>query len=131
MSTSADPVAVAHEYIAAVGRKNFARVASLLHDDLEFQMPGKTMRGAAEYVGALKRLAPILARNEVKETLVDGNDVCLVYDFVTDTAVRAVPSVEWLSLENGRIKTVRLIFHKARWPEVLNDLRNRTPTAVG
>jgi SnoaL-like protein len=125
MRTSADPVAVALEYIEAVGRKDFDRVASLLHTDLEFQMPGKTMNGAAEYLGALKRLGAILERNDVKATLVDGNDVCVVYDFVTDTAVGAVPSVEWLTLEEGRIRTVRLIFHKERWPQVLAELRNR------
>jgi hypothetical protein len=88
-------------------------------------MPGKTMQGAEEYLGALKRLGAILERNDVKATLVDGNDVCVVYDFVTDTAVGAVPSVEWLTLEDGRIRTVRLIFHKEHWPEVLAELRNR------
>jgi len=125
MRTSADPVAVALEYIEAVGRKDFDRVASLLHTDLEFQMPGKTMHGAAEYLGALKRLGAILERNDVKATIVDGNDVCVVYDFVTDTAAGAVPSVEWLTLEEGRVRTVRLIFHKERWPQVLAELRNR------
>jgi SnoaL-like protein len=125
MRTSADPVAVSLEYIEAVGRKNIDRVAGLLHDDVEFQMPGKTMQGVEQYLGALKRLGAILERNDVKATLVDGNDVCVVYDFVTDTAVGAVPSVEWLTLEDGRIRTVRLIFHKERWPEVLAELRNR------
>ena len=125
MRTSADAVAVSLEYIEAVGRKNFDRVASLLHSDLEFQMPGKTMQGAEQYLAALKRLGAILERNDVKATLVDGNDVCVVYDFVTDTAVGAVPSVEWLTLDDGRIRTVRLIFHKERWPEVLAELKNR------
>ena len=130
MGTSADPVAVSLEYIEAVGRKNFDRVADLLHDDVEFQMPGKTMRGVEQYVGALKRLGAILERNDVKATLVDGNDVCIVYDFVTDTAVGAVPSVEWLTVENGRIRTVRLIFHKERWPEVLTELRSKVAAAA-
>lgn len=130
MRTSANPVAVALEYIEAVGRKNFERVASLLHHDLEFQMPGKTMHGSEEYLGALKRLGSILERNEVKATLVDGSDVCVVYDFITDTAVGAVPSVEWLTLDEGRIRTVRLIFHKERWPEVLAELRNRVGAAA-
>jgi len=125
MRTSPDPVAVSLEYIEAVGRKNFDRVAGLLHDDVEFHVPGKTMQGVEQYLGALKRLGAILERNDVKATLVDGNDVCVVYDFVTDTAVGAVPSVEWLTLEDGRIRTVRLIFHKERWPEVLAELRNR------
>ena len=129
MSTTTDAVAVSHEYIQAVGQKDFDRVASLLHNNVEFQMPGKTLRGAAEYLAALKRLGPILERNEIKETLVDGNDVCLVYDFITDTTAGAIPSVEWLTLEDGRIRTVRLIFHKERWPDVLAELRGRVTVA--
>ena len=84
------------------------------------------MTGAAEYIAALRKLAPIIARNEIKAAIVEGNDVCIVYDFVTDPSVGAVPSVEWLTIEAGRISTIRLIFHSQPWSTVIEELRRRT-----
>jgi hypothetical protein len=125
MSDSSDPRTVAVEYIEAVGQKDFDRVTELLHPDIEFQMPGKTVRGAVDYVAALRRLGPIILRNNVKETIVDGGEVCVIYDFITDTAIGAVPSAEWVTVEDGRIRTVRLIFHREHWPSVLAELTRR------
>jgi len=122
--------AIALEYIVAAGARDFDRVERLLHPDLLFQSPSRTMHGAAEYLAALRRLAPIMLRNSVKQSIVDGDDVCIVYDFVTDTAVGAVPTVEWVTVEAGRIRTVRLIFHRARWPEVAAELNRRMSGAT-
>jgi hypothetical protein len=130
MGSSSNPRALSVEYIEAVGQKQFDRVAELLHTDLEVQLPGKTIRGADEYLSALRRLGPILLLNDVKETVVDGNDVCVAYDFVTDTEVGAVPSVEWITVDSGRIRSVRLIFHKERWPAVLAELTRRATVAA-
>jgi len=71
-----DARAVSVAYIEAVGRKQFERVATLLHPDVEFTMPGRAVTGAQAYVASLQRLAPILVRNEVKKTVVEGQDVC-------------------------------------------------------
>ena len=124
------PKALALAYLEACGRKDFERVAELLRPDVRFDMPGLTLHGVQDYVAALRRLAPIILRYDVRETIVDGNDVCAVYDFVTDTAVGAVPSAEWLTVEAGRIGSVRLIFDKSRWPEVLEELRRRASRAA-
>ena len=125
-----DAGAVAREYIEAVGQKRFDRVAALLHPDLAFTSPdAKDIHGAEGYVAALKRLAPILLRNDVKRVFADGDEVCVVYDFVTDTAVGTVPSVEWLRLDGGRVRSVRLIFHTASWPKVVQELKARAGQA--
>ncbi len=42
-------------------------------------------------------------------TVVDGNDVCIVYDFVTDTAVGRVPSVEWITVDARSIGTATAV----------------------
>lgn len=125
MAAPGSPEGLAVAYTEAVGQRRFDAVAALLHPDVEFQMPGKTMRGVDEYVTALKRLAPILSRNDVKRTVVDGNNVCVLYDLVTDTPVGAVPSVEWITVDGARIRTVRLIFETAQWPTVLAELKRR------
>ena len=112
-------------YIEAVGQKQFERVATLLHPDVEFKMPGRAVTGAQAYVASLQRLAPILLRNDVKKTVVEGQDVCVIYDFVTDTAAGAVPSVEWLRVEDGRIRSIQLVFHSQPWSAVVEELTRR------
>ena len=126
-SRSADLKTLAVAYVTAVGEKQFDRLAAMLSPDVEFTTPGRpAIRGAQDYVAALRRLTPILARNDIKRVFVDGNEVCVVYDFVTDTSVGPVPSVEWLTFEDGRIRSSRLIFHTQPWPEVLKELIRRT-----
>ena len=126
MSMQNDPRALALAYIEAVGSKDFDRVAELLHPDAAFVTTGPRIQGIPAYVGALRRLAPILVRNDVHTTVVDGNDVAIVYDFVTDTPAGAVPTIEWLTTEAGRIRTSRLIFHKEHWPAAVAELARRS-----
>ena len=116
---------IAIEYIDAVGRHEFDRVEALLDPNVEFEMAGRQITGAAAYVASLRKLAPIIVRNEIRSTVADGDEVAIFYDFVTDTPVGAVPSAEWLTLERGRIRRIRLVFHSLQWPQVQEDLRRR------
>jgi len=43
------------------------------------------MTGAAAYFAVLRRLGPVWASSEVKKVFADGPEVCVVYDFVTNT----------------------------------------------
>ena len=99
MDVTQDPRALAVAYIDAVGHKQFDRVAPMLHPNVEFLTTGGAIRGVTAYIDALRRLAPILVRNDVQTTIVDGNDVAVVYDFVTDTPAGAVPTIEWITVE--------------------------------
>ena len=129
---SSDLKALAVAYIDAVGQKQFDRLPGLLAPNVEFTGPGgNTIHGAQDYISALRRLGPILKRNEIKKVFVDGNEVCVIYDFVTDTSVGGVPSVEWLRFEDGRIRSSRLVFHTQPWPEVLKELSARSSQAAG
>lgn len=112
-------------YLEAVGNKQFEAVSSLLHPNLEFRL-GAQVFTKDSVLMALKQLEPIHLRSEIRQLFNDGDTVCAVYDFVTDTPVGPVPSVEWISVEDGLIRTAHLIFEKERWPEVLEELRRRT-----
>jgi len=103
--------ATAEAYIKAVGDKQFEAVSQFLHPAVDFSSPDlATLQRADQYIGALRRLSTILLRNEVRRTFADENEVCILYDFVTDTPAGALPSVEWLRFEDGKIKSVYLIF---------------------
>jgi hypothetical protein len=111
-------------YIEAVGHKRLDELDSLLHPRLEATIDDRIFN-KDEWIAALQRLAPILQRNDVRHTVVAGDQVSVSYDFVTDTPVGAVPSVEWLGIQDGQIRTIRLMFETERWPEVMEELARR------
>ncbi len=126
-----DPKSIALSYIDACGRKDLDTVATLLAPDLEFVGVSRTVRGADAYLGVLRGLAPIWVRSDVKKAFADENDVCVIYDFVTDTAAGAVPCVEWLRIEAGRIRSARLIFDRASFKPASDELAKRAARAAG
>ena len=114
-------------YVQAVSDKRFDLLPAMLQPNATFGGPNiQTCHGIPAYVAGFQRLAPILLRNEVKHILVDGDEACVIYDFVTDTPAGPVASVEWLKFEDGRIRAAELIFDRGRWPEVLQVLQART-----
>lgn len=118
-----DPKDLAARYIEAVGQKRFDTVSSLLHPELRFDgnFAPVPSQGPEAWIGALKRLSPVLVRNEIRGIVVEGKLACVRYDFVT--TVCPVPSAEWLEVESGRIRSIYLLFDKTRWPEVLQALQ--------
>lgn len=50
---------------------------------------------------------------------------CVIYDFVTDTPVGAVVSVEYVKFKDGRIASSLLVFERLHWPEVMAELQKR------
>jgi len=113
------------DYINELGQKKFDHLYTLLSDDVEFTGPNRSLRGANEYVTAIRGLGSILLRNDIKRVFVDGNEACVIYDFVTDTEVGIVPTVEWLTFKQGKISAVRLIFDRYRWNEVKEEMTRR------
>ncbi len=119
--TASDLKALAIRYIEAVGQKDFDTVAEIYHPGLAVGGNVAPTQGADAMLAALRRLSPALVRNEVKKVFADGNEVCIIYDFVT--TVCPVPSVEWLVFDGERIASVYLLFDRSRWPEVLQALQ--------
>jgi hypothetical protein len=106
-------------YIQAVGEHRLEDVRLMLDPDAEFTLGDATFRGADAFVGAFARLMPILERNDIRKVFMDGDETCVIYDFVTSTPVGPVLSVEYLKFNGGRIKSSLLVFEKQHWPEVM------------
>lgn len=117
-------------YIQAVGERRLEDLQPLLEPDVAFTLGDHTVRGRDAFVGSLRRLLPIIERNDIRHLFVDGDEACVVYDFVTSTPVGAVLSVEHLRLSNGRIASSTLVFERLHWPEVLTVLKEREAVAV-
>jgi hypothetical protein len=120
-----DPRELVTSYIQAVGERRLDSLPPLLEPDADFTLGDNTARGRDAFVGAFRRLLPIIERNEIRHLFVDGDEACVIYDFVTNTPVGAILSVEHIRLRNGRIASSTLVFERLHWPEVLTVLKER------
>jgi hypothetical protein len=126
-TVSSDVRELVSEYVLAAGDRRFDRFEELLHPDVEFG--GTTvveLRGASAVAEGYRRLGPIILRNDIKQMVVDGDKAFVLYDFVTDTAVGPVLTGELLTVDEGRIRSIVLLFDWRRWPEVLGELERRS-----
>lgn len=117
-------------YIKAVGEHRLEALTVILDPDAEFTFGDTTLRGAEAFIGGFERLLPIILRNDIRKVFVDGDEACVIYDFVTDTPVGPVVSVEHIKVMNGRIKSSLLVFERLHWSEVMAEVAKRAARQV-
>ncbi|GAC1300706.1 MAG: hypothetical protein NVSMB19_07700 [Vulcanimicrobiaceae bacterium] len=130
MPTTPDVKSLALHCVEAAGNKDYATVKELLAPDVSFTGPSGTTQSADAYIGALKRMAPVWQRSDVKAAFADGNRACVLYDFVTRTAAGAVPCVEVLTFEGEQIKDVQLVFDRVAFAPAAEALAPRASMLV-
>jgi ketosteroid isomerase-like protein len=118
----------ARAYLRAVGDKDLTKVEAVLTPDVTFVGPAMALAGSRDVLAALRRIGAIHVRNDIKRVFVDGDEVCVIYDFVTDT-VGVVPTIEWLSFENARIRAVKLYYDQMPWQTLRQELAKRAAQA--
>ncbi|MCG2622900.1 hypothetical protein LVY72_13430 [Arthrobacter sp. I2-34] len=118
--------ATARSYIQAVGSHDLGALEYLLQDDLTATFAGAAFDKVA-WTTALKRLLPVLVRNEIREVFTAGDRACVVYDFVTDTAAGAVKCIELLTINADRIREIELILDRIDFAPVNKALNERLP----
>jgi len=119
------PEAVALAYLDAVAKKELDRCASLVDPEIRFSGPASTITGVRDLLAAFRNIGAIHVRNDIKRVFSDGNEVCVIYDFVTDTVVGSVPTIEWVRVENGRIKSVNLYYDQVPWVKLREEMARR------
>jgi hypothetical protein len=117
---------IARSYIQAVGSHNMDAVDPLLDEDLVAAFAG-TVLDKAGWMAALKRLLPVLVRNEIREVFTAHDRACIVYDFVTDTAAGAVRCIELLTITAGKIREIELVLDRIAFAPVNESLKARVP----
>ena len=114
-------------YCAAVSEGDFEHLRVLVHPEATF---GGTVMGEAHgveaFVQGFRNLGPVTVRTDVHSVIVDGGRAAVMYDLVTDTAVGAVLCAEFLTIDEGQVRSSTLIVDWRRWPEVISELRHRT-----
>ena len=125
------PHALVDGYTTAVSDGDFERLRELVHPDATFD--GTVVNeatGSGAFIQGFRNLRPITVRTDVRSVVVEGNRAAVQYDLVTNTPVGRVLCSEFLSLDNGRVRSSTLIFDWRRWPEVIQELQGRVaPTA--
>ena len=116
---------IIRRYIDLVGAHDLAPLDELFADDLVGTLAGATF-GKAEWIAALERLLPVVLRNDIREVFDGDSTAAVFYDFVTDTDAGAVPCAERITVRDGAITTVELIFEKAKWNLVMAALQERS-----
>jgi len=101
---------IVESYRAALGKGDFVTARNLMQDNMTFQGPLDTFNTADQYLEAAKRLASIIQRIDIKKVFVDGDDVCVLYDMVTNTPAGTAFIAEWYQVKGGKIEALRAVF---------------------
>jgi hypothetical protein len=101
---------VVESYRAALESGNFGAARKLMQDDMIFQGPLDTFTTADQFLTVRKELASIIQRIDVKKTFVDGDDVCVLYEMVTNTPAGTAFIAEWYQVKEGKITATRAVF---------------------
>jgi hypothetical protein len=108
--TNASTSEIVEIYRTALGMGDFSAARNLMYDDMVFEGPIDTFDKADDYLAANKRLSSIIQRIDLKKIFVDGNDVCVLYNMVTNTPAGTAFIAEWYQIKGGKIAYIRAVF---------------------
>ena len=107
---STNALEIVQAFQKAVGSGDFAGARKLLHDNLSFRGPIDTFDAPEPYLESLKKLQQIVARVDMRKVFVDSDDVCLLYDMVTNTPAGTAFIAEWHHVQGKKITSIRVVF---------------------
>src|SRR3954468_288126 len=102
--------AVAARCLDAWTSGDFETTRALLADDVTFVGPMGQAQGADAYVEGVRGMAKTVKGVDRKAVIADGDDVCIIFDLITDTPAGAIPTAGWYRLRDGKIISVRAFF---------------------
>jgi len=97
---------VVMSYIQAMDKRDYAAVRPCLQDSVFIKGPGgEAFRTPDEFLTMMKQQR---GRYHIRKLFVDGDDVCLLYNFVTDKTT--VFFCSWYQVKSGKITSIETIF---------------------
>ncbi|MCW3464003.1 nuclear transport factor 2 family protein [Chitinophaga nivalis] len=102
-STSARAVVLA--FINALNTEDFDAARQTIHDDLHFAGVLGSRDGADTYLAEMKKMR---LKYDIKKVFADDEEVSLFYDI--QMGDKTIFSSGWYQVENGKIKSFRVIF---------------------
>jgi hypothetical protein len=104
-----DAAAAAATYFEAWQARDFARLRSVLADDVDFAGPLGKVKGAEGCQKGIEGMSKIMTSIEVRKVFENGSDVLTWFDLATSVA-DTVPVANWMHVEDGKITRIRVAF---------------------
>lgn len=111
---------IVNGYLGAIGARDFERARRFLADrGFSNRSPISSFDDADAFVADLSRVGAILERMEQRRMFVDGNEVCVILDYVTHMQRRQVtPVVHWMRIADGKIAAIETFFDARVYEEL-------------
>jgi hypothetical protein len=95
-------------FFNAVEARDFERMGQCLSPEkFSYVSPIETFDNADDFVARASRVGPITKRIERRKLFVDGNEVCVIYNFITTMDTLAVTrTAQWMKIESGKIVSI-------------------------
>lgn len=104
-------LAIVQKYFDLFAAKRYAESRALLSDDnFHFHGPFDTFHNADDLIAAVTRLGNIVEEVRTRKVFADGNDVCILYDFVAKPPAGTVLIAEWFHVEGDKIDSIEIVF---------------------
>jgi copper chaperone CopZ len=119
-------------YITAAGKMDYKALSFCLDPDFEFDGAIHLLT-ADDYIKMIKEhaesgVSKIVLGNEIQAIFTDGDEACVIYDVVTNTAVERVPFFEKLVLKNDKIASVEVKFDRQQMKLLIQEVRKLQET---
>ena len=97
---------VVTSYITAMDSRDYAAARNYLQETVFIKGPaGEAFRSPDDF---LKMMEKQRGHYDIKKVFVDGDDVCLLYNFVTERVTAFFCS--WYQVKEGKIASIQTIF---------------------
>jgi hypothetical protein len=106
MNPNQDAKEIVMSYIKALDTQNYDSARNWLGDNVLVKGPaGEAFRSPDEFLSMMRKQ---LGKYDIKKVFVDGDDVCLLYDFITKTVTTFFSS--WYKVKDGKIISIQTVF---------------------
>jgi SnoaL-like domain len=93
-------------YIQAMDNRDYTAARGYLADNVRVKGPaGEAFRTPDDFLAMMQKQR---GKYDIKKIFVDGNDVCLLYDFITESVTTFFSS--WYQVKEGKITSVQTVF---------------------
>ena len=105
-----DPKSIATAFLQAWTRGDFDSARALLDEQATFDGPLGHTEGADAYIKGVRGFAKIIRSIEIHQVVAEGDDVCVMYDILTNGTAGSLSTAGWYRVRNGKVLSVRAFF---------------------
>jgi hypothetical protein len=92
-------------FLQAIGDRDFEKAATYLdHERFEYTGPTMAHANAAAFIADISRFGPILEGIERRKTFRDGNEICVILNFISSMPLLNKTRIaQWFRVADGKI----------------------------